>query len=70
MRAAAGDFWSGLALAGLGAYIVAQAWSWEYIGADGPEEVAHAIISEILAVTRGREGRPLRDRGGPIHEPG
>jgi xanthine/CO dehydrogenase XdhC/CoxF family maturation factor len=40
------------------------------IGADGPEEVAHAIISEILAVTRGREGRPLRGRGGPIHEPG
>jgi len=40
------------------------------IGADGPEEVAHAIIAEILAVTRRREGRPLRDRGGPIHEPG
>ncbi len=36
MKAATGDFWSGLALAGLGAYIVAQAWSWEYIGADGP----------------------------------
>jgi xanthine dehydrogenase accessory factor len=39
------------------------------IGADGPEEVAHAIISEILAVIRRREGGPLRDRRGSIHEP-
>ena len=38
------------------------------IGAEGPEEVAHAIIGEILAVIRGREGGPLRDRRGPIHE--
>lgn len=38
------------------------------IGAEGPEEVAHAIVSEILAATRGREGGPLRDRPGPIHE--
>ncbi|MGZ8562200.1 MAG: XdhC family protein [Candidatus Limnocylindria bacterium] len=37
------------------------------IGAEGPEEVAHAIIAEILAVTRGRGGGPLRDRGSPIH---
>ena len=35
MRARA-DFWSGLALGGLGAYIIAQAWSWEYLGQDGP----------------------------------
>jgi xanthine dehydrogenase accessory factor len=39
------------------------------IGAEGPEEVAHAIISEILAVTRSRGGGPLRDRGAPIHDP-
>ncbi len=38
------------------------------IGAEGPEEVAHAIIAEIVAVTRGRIGGPLRDRRGPIHE--
>lgn len=38
------------------------------IGAEGPEEVAHAVISEILAVMRGRRGEPLRDRPGPIHE--
>jgi putative tricarboxylic transport membrane protein len=31
-----GDFWSGLALAGLGAYILGQAWSWVYLGEDGP----------------------------------
>jgi xanthine dehydrogenase accessory factor len=40
------------------------------IGAEGPEEVAHAIIGEILAVNRRREGGPLRDRPGPIHEAG
>jgi xanthine dehydrogenase accessory factor len=37
------------------------------IGAEGPEEVARAIVAEILAVTRGRSGSPLRDRQGPIH---
>ncbi len=37
------------------------------IGAEGPEEVAHAIVAEILAVTRGRGAGPLRDRRGPIH---
>lgn len=39
------------------------------IGAEGPEEVARAIVAEILAVTRGRGGGSLRDRRGPIHEP-
>lgn len=37
------------------------------IGAEGPEEVAHAIVAEILGVTRGRGGGRLRDRGAPIH---
>ena len=36
MRARAADFWSGLALGGLGAYIIFQASRWEYLGADGP----------------------------------
>jgi putative tricarboxylic transport membrane protein len=31
-----GDFWSGLALAALGAYILAQARAWAYMGEDGP----------------------------------
>jgi len=37
------------------------------IGADGAEEVATAIIGEIIAVLRGRGGSPLRERSGPIH---
>jgi xanthine dehydrogenase accessory factor len=37
------------------------------IGAEGAEEVAHSIVAEILAVTHGRRGEPLRDRRGPIH---
>jgi len=40
------------------------------IGADGPEEVARAIVAEILAVTRGRDGGPLRDRRAAIHGEG
>jgi putative tricarboxylic transport membrane protein len=30
------DFWSGLALAALGSYIIAEAARWEYLGPDGP----------------------------------
>jgi len=30
------DFWSGLALGALGAYIVTTASGWEYLGQDGP----------------------------------
>jgi xanthine/CO dehydrogenase XdhC/CoxF family maturation factor len=37
------------------------------LGADGAEEVATAIVGEILAALRGRTGTPLRDRPGPIH---
>lgn len=36
MRALSADFWSGLALGGLGAYIIAEAARWEYLGPDGP----------------------------------
>jgi len=36
MRALSADFWSGLALGGLGAYIIVRASSWEYLGPDGP----------------------------------
>jgi len=36
MKARSGDIWSGLALGGLGAYIIFQASRWEYIGGDGP----------------------------------
>ena len=37
------------------------------IGADGAEQVATAIVAEILAATHRRSGAPLRDRPGPIH---
>lgn len=36
MRARSADFWSGLALGGLGAYIIVTASGWEYLGQDGP----------------------------------
>lgn len=38
------------------------------IGADGPEEVAAAVVAEILATFHGHRGGPLRDREGPIHQ--
>jgi xanthine dehydrogenase accessory factor len=38
------------------------------LGADGPDEVAHAIIAEILAVRHERGGGFLRERPGPIHD--
>ncbi len=31
-----GDFWSGIALAALGAYIVGEAWRWGYMTEEGP----------------------------------
>lgn len=37
------------------------------LGADGPTEVALAIVAEILAVLRDGSGAHLRDRPGPIH---
>lgn len=54
-RPAGRDAWSLHAPAGLD------------IGADGAEEVATAIVAEILSVVRGGTGLPLRDRPGPIH---
>lgn len=38
------------------------------IGAETPDEVARAIVAEILAVTRGHSGGPLRERHAPIHD--
>lgn len=38
------------------------------LGGDGPDEVAWAIVAEILALHHGRTGGPLRDRTGPIHD--
>jgi len=38
------------------------------LGAEGAEEIAAAIVAEIVAVKRGRGAGFLRDRRGPIHE--
>jgi xanthine dehydrogenase accessory factor len=38
------------------------------LGGDGPDEVAWAIVGEIMALRNGRPGGFLRDRQGPIHE--
>lgn len=37
------------------------------LGGDEPDEIALAIVGEILAVRAGRAGGPLRDRDAPIH---
>jgi xanthine dehydrogenase accessory factor len=38
------------------------------LGAETPEEVALSILAEMRAALAGRDGRPLREREGPIHE--
>jgi xanthine dehydrogenase accessory factor len=38
------------------------------LGGDGPEEVAWAIVAEIIAVRNGRSGGFLKDRTEPIHD--
>jgi|SRR5688572_18714764 putative tricarboxylic transport membrane protein len=66
MKAAKADFWSGLALGGLGAYIVFQASRWEYLGADGPGPgffplwygIAMAGLSLLLVINS------LKDKSG------
>jgi xanthine/CO dehydrogenase XdhC/CoxF family maturation factor len=37
------------------------------VGSEGPEEIAVAIVAEIIAVDRARGGGFLRDRRGGIH---
>ena len=39
------------------------------VGTDGAEQVALAVIAEILAVRSGRRARSLRERTAPIHAP-
>ncbi|CAN5510348.1 XdhC family protein [soil metagenome] len=38
------------------------------LGAEGPEEIAAALVGEVLAVSRGRAGGFLRERRGSIHD--
>jgi xanthine/CO dehydrogenase XdhC/CoxF family maturation factor len=37
------------------------------IGAETPEQVALAIVAEILAASSNRSGAPLKYREAPIH---
>jgi xanthine/CO dehydrogenase XdhC/CoxF family maturation factor len=37
------------------------------IGAEGPDEIAISIVSEILAVKNGRNGQSLKHKEGSIH---
>jgi putative tricarboxylic transport membrane protein len=53
------DFYSGLALAALGTYIIVQARQWEYLGSDGPGPgffplwygIAMVTLSGVLVVS-------------------
>lgn len=38
------------------------------IGAEGAQQIAIAIVAEVLAVHAGRQPRHLRDRAGPVNE--
>jgi xanthine dehydrogenase accessory factor len=38
------------------------------LGGEGPEEIAQAIVAEIVAVKRRRAGGFLKERPGPIHD--
>jgi xanthine dehydrogenase accessory factor len=38
------------------------------LGSEGPEEIAVAVVAELLAVARDRQGGFLRDRTGTIHD--
>jgi putative tricarboxylic transport membrane protein len=63
MKAPTADFWSGLAIGGLGAYIVVQASGWEYLGPDGPGPgffplwygIAMAALSLFLVISSLKE---------------
>lgn len=37
------------------------------VGADTPEEIAAAVVAQVIAVLADRDGGHLRDRSGPIH---
>jgi putative tricarboxylic transport membrane protein len=68
-RKSSGDLWSGAALALLGAYIVAQAWQWDYMDPEGPGPgffplwygVAILALSALLVASHLRRA-PLRDK--------
>jgi putative tricarboxylic transport membrane protein len=67
------DFWSGLALAALGAWIVSEARRWEYLGPDGPGAgffpLWYGIAMVVLAATlvaRSVFAKGVDDSRGPL----
>jgi putative tricarboxylic transport membrane protein len=54
-----GDLWSGVALALLGAYIIVQAWQWDYMSPEGPGPgffplwygIAILVLAALLVVS-------------------
>ena len=67
MKQLSADFWSGLALCGLGAYIVFEASRWEYLGPDGPGSgffplwygIAMVVFSLLLVGSSFRESETV-----------
>jgi putative tricarboxylic transport membrane protein len=59
MKFARGDFYSGLTLGALAAYIIVAASRWEYVGTDGPGPgffplwygIAMAVLAAVLVVS-------------------
>jgi putative tricarboxylic transport membrane protein len=57
-----GDLWSGVALALLGAYIIVQAWQWDYMTPEGPGPgffplwygIAILALAALLVVSHAR----------------
>ena len=68
MRARNADLWSGLALAALAAYIIAQASGWDYSGPDGPGAgffplwygIAMLVLAAALVASSLLRGKPER----------
>ena len=63
MKANNADLWSGVALGGLGAYIITQVARWEYLGSDGPGPgffplwygIAIVVLSLVLVASSVRK---------------
>ena len=71
-----GDFWSGLVLAALGAWIVTEARGWSYMGEDGPGAGFFPlwyggmmiVLSLVLVAGTVLKRRTARAPGGTIAE--
>jgi putative tricarboxylic transport membrane protein len=66
-----GEFVSGAVLAGLGVFIIMEAWQWEYLGPDGPGPgffplwygVGLLVLSVMLMVVHARQAPAPESRG-------